>query len=314
MSFFALLISFLRLVIYYVYTKKVYPWVKIQYLENKKKLEDRNAYVISDIAWTIFSSTDMFLLSAVFSTALASVYSVYNMIYSNLASLMNVFYSSVSYILGQVFFADKERYVRFHDGYETVFIMLMSIAMSSCAVLTIPFVQLYIKGVADINYVYKYLPFMMGEVQLLSWDRYVSGNLVCIAGYAKQSMKYSLIEAALNVVLSLILSLKFGIYGVVFATICSLLYKLTMLTILANQVILKRKCIYTIRRIFINNIIYILICIYFIFHPIQVNDMFSFFLTAFLSLFCMSLIFMVINVAIERKTVKFIFNIVLGRK
>lgn len=51
-----------------------------------------------------FSSTDMIVLSTFISTQAASVYSVYNLVFSNLNLLLNTVYSSVSYILGQTYY------------------------------------------------------------------------------------------------------------------------------------------------------------------------------------------------------------------
>ena len=45
----------------------------------------------------------MILLSVMFSTALSSVYSVYNMIYSNISVLMSAIYTSLLYLLGQAY-------------------------------------------------------------------------------------------------------------------------------------------------------------------------------------------------------------------
>ena len=45
---------------------------------SKEKLKDSNAFIVTEIAWTIFSSTDMIVLSVFVSTKLSSVYSVYS--------------------------------------------------------------------------------------------------------------------------------------------------------------------------------------------------------------------------------------------
>ena len=51
-------------------------------LENM--LKDRNSYILTEICWTIFSSTDMIVLSTFVSTQISSVYGIYNMIFSNI--------------------------------------------------------------------------------------------------------------------------------------------------------------------------------------------------------------------------------------
>lgn len=74
--------------------------VKFQKCKKEEKLKDRNSYIITEIAWTIFSSTDMIVLSMFVSTQLSSVYSIYNMIFVNLNMLLSAVYNSLNYMLG----------------------------------------------------------------------------------------------------------------------------------------------------------------------------------------------------------------------
>ena len=93
----------------------------------KEKLKDRNAFIVTEIAWTIFSSTDMIVLSVFVSTKLSSVYSVYSLVFSNLNLLLNSVYSSVSYVLGCTFHEDEKKYVTYHDAFTTIFMGGMTI-------------------------------------------------------------------------------------------------------------------------------------------------------------------------------------------
>ena len=97
-----------------------------------------------------------------------------------------------------------------------------------CIILTIPFVKLYTVGITDVNYIYTQLPLLFSLIQILSWSRYVSGNLTGIAGYAKQTSYISLLEAILNLTLSILFVYKYGIVGVLFATLISLPLKVIM--------------------------------------------------------------------------------------
>lgn len=50
----------------------------------------------------------------------------------------------------------------------------------------IPFIRLYTHGVNDVNYIIPILPALFCSVQLISWSRYIAGNLTGLAGYAKR--------------------------------------------------------------------------------------------------------------------------------
>ena len=95
----------------------------------------------------------------------------------NITILVNAVYSSLTYILGHNYHKDIKSYEIVHDAFTSIFLGMVTITMSVCCVLTIPFVRLYTRGVADVNYIYPMLPLLFGLIQMISWSRYVSGNL-----------------------------------------------------------------------------------------------------------------------------------------
>ena len=136
----------------------------------------------------------------------------------------------------------------------------MTILMCVSYFLIIPFVRLYTDGVSDIQYIYPTLPVMFCLVQIISWSRYVTGNLTAIAGYAKNTGRVSLVEALLNVMLSVILVGKFGIVGVLFATVIALPLKVIYCTYLSYVKILKRTPLKTLK-ILVPNYILFALCV-----------------------------------------------------
>ncbi len=238
LAFFVL--SVLKVFVYKAYFKKHYSWVELTKASDDHKLKDRNAYVITEMAWTIFSSTDMIVLSIFISTSISSVYSVYNMIFSNLNVLLNGVYGNICYMLGQKYHEDLKEYEKIHDSFTTLFLGGMTIMMCTAYLLCIPFVKLYTHGVTDIEYIYEGLPLLFCLTQLLSWSRYVSGNLTGIAGYAKQTSWISMTEAIINLVASVLLVNRYGILGVLFATVIALPLKVLWCVYISDRKVMKR--------------------------------------------------------------------------
>lgn len=234
------LINVIKVIFYKEYLKRRYPWLSLKAKKTYNILKDRNSYVLTEIAWTIFSSTDMIVISIFIGTQLSSVYSIYNMIFSNLNILLNAVANSVSYVLGQSYHENIKKYEKVHDSLTSVYLGTMTILMSISYVLIIPFVKLYTQGVTDINYVYPSLPIMFCLVQILSWSRNVSGNLTGIAGYAKSTSYISLIEAITNVVFSIIFINKYGIVGVLLATVIALPLKVVWCIYISDKKVLHR--------------------------------------------------------------------------
>lgn len=298
-------VSLIQLAVYKIYIDKNYSWIKYDIKAcDATELPDKNAYVLTEVAWTVFSSTDMILLSVMFSTALSSVYSVYNMIYSNISVLMSAIYTSLLYLLGQAYSENLKKYEMVHDEFELLFMTAVAILMSCCSVLAVPFVQLYTKGVADVNYIYIFLPTLFGLIQILSWDRYVTGNLSGIAGYAKVVSKISLIEASSNIILSVLLVPRMGMYGITLATIISLVFKLAYLTYLGNVVILKRGLLRSLSKILVYLVAYFIISFIGIIKPLKIASFISFILYGFITFVLIIAVFAILAYIIDRKTFK----------
>ena len=246
-------VSLIQLLLYYLIMKKKYGWIKYNLDTGDKKLPDKNANLISEIAWVVFSSTDMIVLSIFVSTSLSSVYSVYNMVFFSLNALLNAVYQSINYHLGQTFNSgDVEKYKKMHDLFNSAFVCGICLLMSVCYFLIIPFVKLYTKGVNDINYIHPLLPILFCLVQIFSWSRYVSGNLIGISFRLKPAIKVNVAEAIINLFLSVILVNFLGIEGVLLATVVALPLKVVYCTYVSDIIILKRKPFKTLIILLVN--------------------------------------------------------------
>lgn len=240
MQFAYFFVTVAKVFFYQIYFKKNYDWIQIKKTEKNIKLQDRNSYILTEICWTIFSSTDMIVLSTFVSTQLSSVYSIYNMIFLSISTLVNSIYTSVNYLLGYSYHESIEDYSHMHDAFNSIFLGMMTVLMAVCYCLTIPFVSLYTQGVTDIDYIYGSLPLMFCLIQLISWSRYISGNLTGIAGYAKQTSYISLIEALLNLFLSIVFVRRYGIVGVTLGTVIALPVKVIWCTYISDKKVMKR--------------------------------------------------------------------------
>lgn len=251
-----------KTVFYQIYFHKEYGWINRKKLVSKLRLKDRKSYIVTEVAWTIFSSTDMIVLSMCVSTQLSSVYAIYNMVFSSLNVMLNSVYNSVTYLLGQTFHEDMKKYQSLHDRFNSIFVGGITVLVCVAYILTIPFIKLYMKDIEDTNYIISSLPLFFCLIQLLSWSRYVSGNLTGVAGYAKQTSYISMMEAVLNIVLSFLLVFKYGILGVLIATTLSLPLKVIWCNYIADRKIMNRTCGHTLKICFGNLCLFLLTIIF----------------------------------------------------
>lgn len=243
------LLNLLKYLFYKLYFRKYYNWVDFTRKPNINLLKERKSFVLIELSWTVFLSTDMIILSMFCDTKLASVYSIYNLVFANIGNILGAVFSGTSYLLGVEYSKNINKYKKLHDMYTLIFMTLITILMSVAYIMMDSFIKLYTVGVTDINYSYEMLAMLFALVQMISWSRYVNGILTGIAGYAKLMSGISIIEAVLNIVVSLIAVGKFGIIGVVLGTVVALPIKFIVGNYIVDKKILCRnqwKTYYTV--------------------------------------------------------------------
>ena len=280
--------------------KKKYNWIDYSVPVKDAALSDRNSYIIIEIAWTIFSSTDMILLSVFVSTQMSSVYSVYNLPFVALNSLLNAVYCALNYNLGITYHENLQKYMKVHDMFNSLFVGGMTILMSVTYVLLIPFIKLYTQGVTDMNYIYPILPLLFCLVQMLSWSRMVSGNLFGVAGKIRSVVTISVVEAVTNLTLSVILVQICGIVGVLIATVAALPLKLIYCNYMADKVILKRSLFKTLTILGINWGIFSVVVLINPLLNLHITSYFSFALCGCVVFAVISIVSVVLNVIVNR--------------
>ncbi len=300
LQFVYFLIAIAKVFFYQLYFDKHYRWISFKKVDKGIALKDRNSYVVTEIAWTIFSSTDMIVLSIFVSTQMSSVYSIYSMIFSNISTLVNAVYSSIVYLLGYSYHESIERYAKIHDAFNSIFIGIVTILMAVSYVLIIPFVKLYTHGVTDVEYVYNSLPLMFCLIQMLSWSRYVSGNLTALSGYAKQTSYVSLVEALTNLTLSILFVHKFGIVGVTLATVIALPLKVIWCTYISDKKVMNRSYWKSMSIIGINFLFFFSVVVVSKFYQPAVNSYGQFCIWGIVLMIVFGTIGMLLNFAVNK--------------
>lgn len=251
-----LVCEIIRQGVYCLYFHKKYPWINYNTKSKNNYLIQRKDFVVTEVAWTVFSATPVIAVSFFCGVIYSSVYSVYNLVYSSLSTIISTVYISTFYVLGQEYSKEKNRYVMVHDSFESIFMSLIFGALTVSYWLILPFVRLYTDGVADVNYIDPWMPLLFCLVQMLSWGRYVSGNLTGLAHHAKEMGKASIIETAINLILTLFLVQIFKMRGVLIATVVALLTKSIYVIWFANRKILNRSTWHTYSTLILNYLLF----------------------------------------------------------
>ena len=231
-------INALKCLIYFVYKKIVCKDLIFNLKADLSILKQRKSFLVHEIVGVVFSSTDLVLISILCDLKMASIYAVYSMVIAALSTIIGQVFNSTTYILGDAY--HKENYHKTHDNFIAIYITVVFALYTVAYLLFMPFINIYTRGIDDINYSVRFLPILFVLIQLISACRNVDTILIKNAGHAKQTINRAIIEAAINLGTSIILLYYIGIHGVLIGTIIALLYRSNDMIIYSNKRILKR--------------------------------------------------------------------------
>ena len=274
-------ISLLQMLFYLYYIRRNYAWLDLRATPNKAALNQSSAVFVQQITSMICSNTDILVLTYVARDLKSvSVYTVYLMIFGAIERLFSTLFGSFHYLLGQKFNTDRDGYMPMHRYYESLS-MAGSFALYTIAfLLTTPFMKVYTAGITDVAYVDPYLPFLFTFMHLLSSSREASSRVISFAGHFRQMQWRAILESVINIVVSVALVMKLGIYGVLLGTIAAYLYRTVDIVLYANRQILDRGCWHTWKLWLLNMAVFGQICAAFRFIPLSAESFAGFFLAA----------------------------------
>ena len=237
----ALLSTLLRLIIVSSYIKHHFPYISMK-TETSGLVKDsqRKDALISEIAGMIINSTDLLVLSTFSGLVSASIYSVYSFVTSGIGNVLSSSREAVFAGIGKTYYSDSSEFTNKMDRFESIYIFLTFYLYSTAILLFRPFIAVYTAKM-DANYLFAGFPVLFILSRILVNVRIPSIIAINTAGHFKQVKKYAVIEAIINVVLSIALVKPLGIYGVLVGTIVGAAYRTPLLIGYTNKEIMRRK-------------------------------------------------------------------------
>lgn len=252
-----LVFNLLQMIFIMIYIQRHYKWIDLKVKPDYKAIAQKNSVLVQQICDLIFRNTDVLILTIFCDLKVVSIYSIYTMLFSMISTFLDNFSQGFSFALGQIFNVDRKRYIELRDIYETYRITLVFALYSIADIFILPFLKLYTAGVNDINYIDKWLPKLFIMTYLLSCGRANSSADISYAQHFKKTQWRAVLEATINLTVSLICVNIWGIYGVLFGTIIALFYRANDMIIYANTKILHRSPWRTYKCWLINLVVYV---------------------------------------------------------
>jgi len=194
--------------------------------------------VAQHLSFYITTNVDVIIITLLISLKEVSVYSVYNMIVSGISGLIIVLQSGVQPILGRLYASGKSKELsEFFEKYEFLVHIITTMLFSCTISLIIPFVSVYTLGIKDANYIRPAFAAVFCLAQFFYSLRFPYHTMVIAAGHFKQTQLSSIVEMLINLVLTIALSFRFGLIGVVLGTLVSLAYKFFYLLLYTKRIV-----------------------------------------------------------------------------
>lgn len=265
------LLYLLQPLIYTIYIKKHYN-LKIKSKDvDKKIIKQRwNGFAINT-AYFIHYSTDITILTFFTNLSLVSVYNIHSIVVSSIKQLINSIISAINPTLGQSYAQGNEKEIESKLSiYEYVVFILVFSLFSITVLLIKSFILLYTKGINDANYnqgIFAVLLIISEALYLLKMPHL---NLAYSANKYKEVTKPALIEAIINIFISLLLVKRYGLIGVAIGTCIAMIYRLIFHVYFTKKLIQRSQWIYYKKFILflITNLLAICFC-YFLIPKVQ---------------------------------------------
>ena len=253
-------LSLLQLAFVYIYAKRKYAYLQLKAEPDKEVLANSKGVLIHKISGMVFSNTDVLLLSFLCDFAVVSVYTIYNIFFSQVQTFIVGITDAFRHKLGALYKEDdRQPFLRVYDVYETMYIMATFVVYTLMAVFLLPLIQLYTQGINDANYTNVWLVFLFVMMNLLANGKLPSNHVLEISKQFNETVSHAIWEMVINIAVSVLAILKWGISGAIVGTIVALLYRGTMMIYHANKKVLGRSMWHTYKHWVVNGAVFALV-------------------------------------------------------
>lgn len=302
------IVFLIRPIILTCYVRKKYKInYKIRY--SKEPIKQKWNGVAQHISSVVLDSTDIVILTIFTTLSQVSIYSVYNMVISGVKQLLIASTNGIQAVFGELWAKQKiTELLNEFSLIEWIIHTITIIIFGSTWILIIPFIQVYTKGISDINYVQPIFAFLITLANSLHCLRLPYNIMILAGGHYKQTQKIYIYVALINIIVSIISVNKFGLIGVAIGTLVAMLFHTVCLAYYVSVNLIKWPFKNFIKQILID--IITLICIYLLTRWIIFNNTnyFNWIIMAIKVFITVTLTAIIINLLFFKEKIKRLFK------
>lgn len=218
--------------------------------------------IAQHVAYIILENTDVVVLTIFSTLSNVSIYSVYYMVVGGIKALFLSGTNGVQAVMGEYLATnDKEKLEKFFKGVEFAIHTIVILLYSITAVLIVPFIQVYTKGVTDINYIQPIFAYLLLAAHTINCLQLPYNQMILAGGHYKTTQNCYIIAAIINLVTSILAVWRWGLIGVAIGTLISMSYETIWMVIYNSKNFINWSIKKTIKQFMVDIITVIIIMI-----------------------------------------------------
>lgn len=178
------------------------------------------------ISAKVLANTDVTVLTLFSTLENVSVYGVYNLICNGIRKIIVALSNGLQSMLGNMIAnKEKEKLKSTFDNLEWAMHTMVTLLFTITGIMIVPFVAIYTKDVHDANYIVPVFGTILVLAQALRCIQLPYNLVVLAAGHYKQTQKSSILEAVINIAVSVLAVVRFELVGVAIGTAVAIFYR-----------------------------------------------------------------------------------------
>lgn len=212
-------------VILNIYVRHKYK-INVHVEPDNKAISQRWDAFWHQVANFVMNNTDTIVLTIFSTMTMVSVYSVYNLVINGLKKLILTFTNGLEAAFGNMIAVGKKSILKENFFLIEYIMFSASTIVNSCAfILILNFVEIFTKDVKDADYIQPLFAAIIILAHFFNCIRQPYQLVVQAAGHYQQTKKGAIIEPVVNIIISVIFVIRFGLIGVAIGTLVATLFR-----------------------------------------------------------------------------------------
>lgn len=205
-----------------------------------------------EVASFVNNNTDLIILTAFASLSDISVYTVYKYVTGNLKKIVNTCTVGFGAAFGDMYAKNEIDLMNENLSiFELITFSMATVLYSVAFVMILPFISVYTKGITDAEYIRPMFALFTILASMFNCFRIPYRVVVINVGHFKQTKNGAILEAIINIVVSIVCVYFFGLVGVAIGSLCALIFRTLQFALYLSNNIMFRNIKYFIKHLIV---------------------------------------------------------------